>query len=126
MALMYSFPSLEPFCCTMSSSNWCFLTCIQIPQEESQVVWYSHLFKNFPKLVVIPHSQRLWHSLSVSQFSCSVLSDSVTPWTAAHQASLSISSSQSFQTHVHCVGNAIQPFHPLSSPSLPAFNWHSQ
>ena len=25
------------------------------------------------------------------------------------------------QTHVHCVGDAIQPFHPLSSPS-PAFN----
>ena len=26
------------------------------------------------------------------------------------------------QTHVHRVGDAIQPFHPLSSPSLPAFN----
>ena len=29
------------------------------------------------------------------QFSCSVMSDSVTPWTAAHQASLSITNSQS-------------------------------
>ena len=29
------------------------------------------------------------------QFSCSVVSDSVTPWTAAHQASLSITNSQS-------------------------------
>ena len=26
------------------------------------------------------------------------------------------------QTHIHQVGDAIQPFHPLSSPSLPAFN----
>ena len=26
------------------------------------------------------------------------------------------------QTHVHRVGNAIQPSHPLSSPSPPAFN----
>ena len=26
------------------------------------------------------------------------------------------------QTHVHHVGDAIQPSHPLSSPSLPAFN----
>ena len=26
------------------------------------------------------------------------------------------------QTHVHSVGDAIQPSHPLSSPSLPAFN----
>ena len=25
------------------------------------------------------------------------------------------------QTHVHWIGDAIQPFHPLSSPSLPAF-----
>ena len=26
------------------------------------------------------------------------------------------------QTHVHWVGDAIQPFHPLPSPSLPIFN----
>ena len=37
----------------MSSSNCCFLTCIQISQEASQVVWYSHLFQNFPQFVVI-------------------------------------------------------------------------
>ena len=30
-------------CCSMSSSNCCFLTCIQISQEASQVFWYSHL-----------------------------------------------------------------------------------
>ena len=29
---------------------------------------------------------------------------------------------ESTQTHVHCVGSAIQPSHPLSSPSPPAFN----
>ena len=37
----------------MSSSNCCFLTCIQISQEAGQVVWYSHLFKNFPQFIVI-------------------------------------------------------------------------
>ena len=37
----------------MSSSNCCFLICIQISQEAGQVVWYSHLFKNFPQFVVI-------------------------------------------------------------------------
>ena len=37
----------------MSSSNWCFLTCIQISQEACQVVWYSHLFQNFPQFIVI-------------------------------------------------------------------------
>ena len=29
------------------------MTCIQISQEAGQVVWYSHLFKNFPQFVVI-------------------------------------------------------------------------
>ena len=50
---MNSFPNLEPVCCSMSSSSCCFLTCIQISQEAGKVVWYSHLFQNFPELVVI-------------------------------------------------------------------------
>ena len=33
----------------MSSSNCFLLTCIQIYQEAGQVVWYSHLFQNFPQ-----------------------------------------------------------------------------
>ena len=37
----------------MSSSNCCFLTCIQISQEAGQVVWYYHLFQNFPHFIVI-------------------------------------------------------------------------
>ena len=51
--MTYSFPDLEPLCCSMSGSNCCFLTCTQISQEAGQVVWYSHLLKNFPKFVVI-------------------------------------------------------------------------
>ena len=47
-----SFRNLEPVCCSMSSSICCLLTCIQISQEAGQVVWYSHLFKNFPEFVV--------------------------------------------------------------------------
>ena len=35
----------------MSGSNYCFLTCIQSSQEAGQVVWYSHLFRNFPQFV---------------------------------------------------------------------------
>ena len=50
---MYSFPDLEPVCFSMSSSNCCFLTCIQISQEAGQAVWYSHLSQNFPQFVVI-------------------------------------------------------------------------
>ena len=37
----------------MSSSNCCFLTCIQISQDAGQVVWYSHLFQNSPQFIVI-------------------------------------------------------------------------
>ena len=50
---MYSFSYLEPVCCSMSSSNCCLLACIQVSQEASQVVWYSHLFQNFPQFIVI-------------------------------------------------------------------------
>ena len=37
----------------MFSCNCCFLTCILVSQEAVQVVWYSHLFQNFPEFVVI-------------------------------------------------------------------------
>ena len=37
----------------MYSSNCCFWNCIQISQEVDQVVWYSHLLKNFLQFVVI-------------------------------------------------------------------------
>ena len=60
-ALTYSFPHLEPVCRSMSSSNCCFLICIQISQEAGKVAWYSHLFSNFP-VSCDPHSQRLWGS----------------------------------------------------------------
>ena len=53
MALTYSFSYLEAVCCSISSSNCCFLTCIQVSQEAGQVVWYSHLFQNFPQFIVI-------------------------------------------------------------------------
>ena len=50
---MYSISYLEPVCCSMSSSNCCSPTCIQVSQEAGQVVWYSHLFQNFPQFIVI-------------------------------------------------------------------------
>ena len=53
MAFTYSFPNLEPVCCSISGSNCCFLICIQVSQETGKVLWYSYLFKNFPQFVVI-------------------------------------------------------------------------
>ena len=55
-------PDLKPICCSTSSSNCCFLTCILISQEAGEVARYSHLFQNFPQFAVIHTSQRLWHS----------------------------------------------------------------
>ena len=43
--------------------------------------------------------------------------DCSTPGLPVHHQLLELA-----QTHVHRVGNAIQPSHPLSSPSSPAFN----
>ena len=48
------------------------------------------------------------------------VTDSVTPWTPGfpvHHQLLELA-----QTHVHQVGDAIQPSYPLSSPSPPTFN----
>jgi len=45
----------------------------------------------------------------------------VTPWTAACQASLSITNSHSLLKLMSIECDAIQPSHPLSSPSPPAF-----
>ena len=52
-SLDVSFSYLEAACCSMSDSNCCFLTCIQISQEAGQVVWHSHLLQNFPQFIVI-------------------------------------------------------------------------
>ena len=48
-ALTYSFPNLEPVHCSMSYSNYCFLTCIHVSQEAS-------------KVVSIPISLRIFHN----------------------------------------------------------------
>ena len=57
------------------------------------------------------------------QFSCSVVSNSTTPWTAARQASLSITNNRSLLklTSIKSVIPSIQPSHPMSSP-CPALN----
>ena len=46
-------PSLEPLHYSMASSSCCFLTWIQVSKKAGKVLWYSHLFKNFPQFVVI-------------------------------------------------------------------------
>ena len=50
---MYLFSYLETVCCSMFSSNCCFLACIQVSQDTGQMAWYSHLFQNFAQFIVI-------------------------------------------------------------------------
>ena len=50
--MTYSFPNLEPVLFYVQS-NCYVLTCIQISPEAGQVVWYSHLFQNFPQFILI-------------------------------------------------------------------------
>ena len=71
----------------------------------------------------VAHLLYLYACRPTVQFSCSVMSDSATPMDCStpglpvhHQLS------ELTQTHVHWVGDAIQPSHPLLSPSPPAFN----
>ena len=68
-------------------------------------------------------SPDLWRGQSVSQFSCSVVSDSLQPHESQHARFPVHHQLPEFtQTHVHQVGDAIQPSHPLSSLSPPAPN----
>ena len=62
MVLLHSFPSCEP----VSRSNHCFLTCIQVSQKTGKVVWYSHVFKNFPQFVVI-HTVKAFHVVNEAE-----------------------------------------------------------
>ena len=61
--------------------------------------------------------------LASVQFSPSIMSDSLRPHEPQHARPPCPSPTpRSTQTHVHWVSDAIQPFHPLSSPSPPALN----
>ena len=69
--MTYFFSNLESVCCSMSSSNCCFLTCIQVSQEAGQVVWYSHLLKNFSQFVVI-HTVKVFSRVNEAEVDVSL------------------------------------------------------
>ena len=83
-------------------------------------IWLKIVWALLIKMIILSHCPS-WY-LSV-QFSGSVMSDSLQPMNCStpglpvhHQLP------QFTQTHVHCVGDAFQSFHPLLSPSPPALN----
>ena len=69
------------------------------------------------------NSRKNEEMFSSLQFSHSVVSDSLQPHEPQHaRPPIHHQLPESTQTHVHWVGDAIQPSHPLSSLSPPAFN----
>ena len=84
---------------------------------------YILFFLNFRDDVVHRSARYASNQFKSVQFSRSVVSDSLQPMDCSmpgfpvHHQLLELA-----QIHVHRVGEAIQPAHPLSSPSPPAFN----
>ena len=65
MYLMYSFPYLEPVCCSMSNSSCCFLICIQISQEAGQE---SSRKTSFSALLIMPKPLTVWITTNCGKF----------------------------------------------------------
>ena len=87
---------------------------------------FVHFFKNWDFVVVVIHLHVFFiyfdHSVQFSSVaqSCPTLCDPMncnTPGLPVHHQLPEFT-----QIHVHHAGDAIQPFHPLSSPSPPASN----
>ena len=103
---------------------------LEVPQKKLQGLQNKFRVKGREILKVMSHRSRKTQNLSVNsahilQFSsvaqlCPSLCDPMNcsmPGLPVHQQLLEFT-----QTHVHRVGDAIQPSHPLSSPSPPALN----
>ena len=63
---MDSFLNFEPVCCSVSGSNCCFLTCIQVSQEAGKVVWYSHLFPGLLQKISVNLYASSWRNCSLN------------------------------------------------------------
>ena len=106
------------------------LSLLQHHSSKASVLWcsaffivqLSHPYMTTGKTIVLTTMKRLhWAAAAAKSLqSCPTLCDPMncgTPGFPVHHQLLELS-----QTQVHWVGYAIQPSHPLSSPSPPAFN----
>ena len=110
-------------------NNWrvyCMCWPLQIPRlpkmtQRGQVRALTLKYKDFVSDITDTFTAALYLFSSVQSLSRVRLF--ATPWTAACQASSVHHQLPEFtQTHIYRVGDAIQPSHPLSSPSPPAPN----
>ena len=106
-------------CFMLETCPWCQLTFLYWSQE-----WNSWLGGLRAQKGLVNFGAR-YRAIGHSQFSsvvqsCLTLCDPLdwsTPGLPVHHQLL-----EPTQTHVHCIGDAIQPSHPLPSPSPPALN----
>ena len=103
---------MEPGINLRPRAEFCPQCLVQCQTYSSHSKWTSPN----PRFILLPYAT----TFSSVQFSRSVMYDSLQPHGLQHSR-LSCPSSLA-QTHVHWVGEAIQPSHPLSFPSPPAFN----
>ena len=102
-----------PHCLRSKLETLCFHSILCVLLSEDITLHYIFLL-----IYLSPSVQ-----FSSVQFSLSVMSDSLTPHESQHTRPLCPSPTLGvIQTHVHRVGDAIQPSHPLSSPFPTALN----
>ena len=82
-----SFPNFVPVSCSMSGSNCCFMTHIQVSQKTGKVVWYSHLFKNFLNsfliLCVLIHTVKGFSTVNEAEVDFFSVASSMIQWMLA-------------------------------------------
>ena len=112
-----------PAAAAAKSLQSCLTLCDPIPEilQARTLEWVAISFSSAWKWKVKSESE-VAQSSPMSEVGVKLLF--VTPWIAAYRAPPSIHHQllELTQTHVHQVGDAIQPSHPLSSPSPPAFS----
>ena len=106
----------------LSCMSWLYILEIHPLSVGSFAVIFSHSEGCLYTLLIVSFAvQKLLSLIRSHLFQFSSLSRVrlfATPWTAARQASLSITNCWSPSNPCHWVSDAIQPSHPLSSPSF--------
>ena len=118
-----------PLCMTIQRVLLCHSVKISIFQSCPRCALWDHFFQSThnSRLIIrqMLYKYQLKYSTKylTSQFSRSVMSDSLQPMDCSTPGfSVHHQFPELAQMHVHQAGDAIQQFHPLSSPFPPAFN----
>ena len=96
---------------SIKSAFYMYQRCLKFNKHDTKII-YLCLFLFLPIISSVQFSSVTQSCLTL----CNPMNCSTSALPTHHQLL------ESTQTHIHWVGDAIQPFHPLSSPSPPALN----